>query len=168
MKIQRNNLKKLLNVIPLTMTLLIFTLSTTVFAAPAGDWGRLSVVGYGYRTSGVNVSAVQQICTDAGFGSTVGNIDGSFGPKTYTALKDYQSTHNLENDGFAGPQTWNVMHSGLQYVYSNPTDAMYEYFKYDEGYGGSIAFSYNCSNGCWSYETGDIDGWPIYTELEVG
>jgi hypothetical protein len=33
-------------------------------------------------------------------------IDGDFGEKTEAALKDFQRSHGLEDDGLAGPKTW--------------------------------------------------------------
>ncbi len=33
-------------------------------------------------------------------------VDSSFGPQTQAAVKDYQSKHGLQVDGFVGPQTW--------------------------------------------------------------
>lgn len=32
--------------------------------------------------------------------------DGSFGPQTEAALRDWQRAHNLVPDGIAGPTTW--------------------------------------------------------------
>jgi peptidoglycan hydrolase-like protein with peptidoglycan-binding domain len=34
------------------------------------------------------------------------DIDGIFGPKTETAVKDFQSGEGLTVDGIVGPQTW--------------------------------------------------------------
>lgn len=88
MEMKKINLKNLFHTIILTVPLLIITFSTSVLAAaPDGDWGRLSTVGNGYRAFGPNVQAVQQICTDAGFGSTIGSIDDYFGSKAYSAIK---------------------------------------------------------------------------------
>ena len=35
--------------------------------------------------------------------------DGVFGPKTETAVKDYQTKHGLVADGVIGAKTWNVI-----------------------------------------------------------
>lgn len=78
-----------------------------------------------------------------------------------------QSRHNLSIDGVAGPNTWRVMHLGLQYVYPNFTNKN-QYYAYTEGYGGTIAFNYCPSNNCWYIQTDSIDGWPLFSELEVG
>jgi hypothetical protein len=34
------------------------------------------------------------------------DLDGSFGPETTKAVTEFQDSHNLDNDGIVGPQTW--------------------------------------------------------------
>ena len=36
-------------------------------------------------------------------------VDGSFGPKTYTAVVDFQKWVHISSDGVVGPQTWAAM-----------------------------------------------------------
>jgi peptidoglycan hydrolase-like protein with peptidoglycan-binding domain len=36
-------------------------------------------------------------------------VDGSFGPQTQAAVKDYQKAQNLHVDGVVGPHTWYKM-----------------------------------------------------------
>jgi hypothetical protein len=43
-----------------------------------------------------------------GYGLNI-EVDGSFGPATEEAIKEYQQTHNLTVDGKAGPKTRNNM-----------------------------------------------------------
>ncbi len=55
---------------------------------------------------GGTVRAMQALLT--GYGVSVGasGLDGSFGPATYRALREYQSAHGLTPDGICGPKTW--------------------------------------------------------------
>jgi peptidoglycan hydrolase-like protein with peptidoglycan-binding domain len=39
-----------------------------------------------------------------------GDIDGTFGPKTETAVKDFQQSNGLTVDGIVGPTTWSHIH----------------------------------------------------------
>ena len=36
-------------------------------------------------------------------------VDGDFGPKTETAVKDYQTQNGLKPDGIVGSKTWAEM-----------------------------------------------------------
>jgi N-acetyl-anhydromuramyl-L-alanine amidase AmpD len=54
-------------------------------------------------SSGDAVRAVQSQLANKGYGVTV---DGSFGTGTTTALKSFQSSVGLSNDGIVGPDTW--------------------------------------------------------------
>lgn len=55
---------------------------------------------------GDTVRAMQALLT--GYGVSVGasGLDGSFGPATSVALKQYQTSHGLTPDGICGPMTW--------------------------------------------------------------
>ena len=42
------------------------------------------------------------------------NIDGSFGPKTDTAVKSFQKSNGITVDGIVGPQTWEAIFNKLK------------------------------------------------------
>jgi peptidoglycan hydrolase-like protein with peptidoglycan-binding domain len=97
--------------------LVVFTLSVLV-GSPAGLLGM--DVAYGANASatsnlptsltrvlvkgsiGNDVKLLQTLLNNEGFNLAV---DGSFGPLTLIAVKDYQSKNGLKVDGFVGPQT---------------------------------------------------------------
>jgi hypothetical protein len=43
------------------------------------------------------------------------SVDGSFGPKTLAAVKDYQRIHGLDIDGIVGPKTWASLYDHRYY-----------------------------------------------------
>ena len=54
---------------------------------------------------------IQQALKNLGFYK--GDIDGSIGPKTKEAIKEFQSKNNLTPDGKVGPKTWAVLKNSL-------------------------------------------------------
>ncbi|MEV6744694.1 peptidoglycan recognition protein family protein [Streptomyces sp. WC2508] len=60
--------------------------------------------------SGDEVKRLQRALT-AALGSTVG-VDGSFGPATVTAVRNYQTSRGLTADGMVGPGTWTALQTG--------------------------------------------------------
>lgn len=71
----------------------------------AGDKSTLS-----QGSSGAAVSRVQRALT-AALGKTV-DIDGSYGPATEQAVRDYQSDRGLSVDGAVGDETWTALQAG--------------------------------------------------------
>ncbi|MER6769543.1 peptidoglycan-binding protein [Streptomyces bacillaris] len=61
-------------------------------------------------SSGDAVKRLQRALT-AALGTTV-NADGSFGPATETAVRNYQSSRGLGVDGKVGPATWGALQAG--------------------------------------------------------
>lgn len=55
-------------------------------------------------SKGENVKALQILLN--GYGFNCGEVDGAFGSKTLTALKQFQSKNGLTADGIAGAKTW--------------------------------------------------------------
>jgi peptidoglycan hydrolase-like protein with peptidoglycan-binding domain len=62
------------------------------------------------RSSGADVSALQQILTDEGF--FTGDITGYFGAVTQKALKAYQAKYGFEQTGTTGPLTRAQLNKG--------------------------------------------------------
>ncbi|MFH0940449.1 MAG: peptidoglycan-binding domain-containing protein [Candidatus Omnitrophota bacterium] len=52
-------------------------------------------------------------------GLYAGDIDGSIGPKTKEAIKEFQSKNNLTPDGKVGPKTWAVLKNALNTTPTN-------------------------------------------------
>lgn len=66
-----------------------------------------SVVKMGSK--GSDVKRVQQLLSENGYSSIVGNIDGIFGKKTDKAVRMFQKANNLVVDGIVGKNTWNAL-----------------------------------------------------------
>lgn len=56
-----------------------------------------------YGSKGDDVKKLQETLNSKGYSL---DVDGSYGPKTQAAVKDYQSKNNLSVDGVTGNQTW--------------------------------------------------------------
>lgn len=56
---------------------------------------------------GSNVRTLQTILNDNGVNA--GTVDGVFGPKTATAVRDFQRSVGITVDGIAGPQTYGAL-----------------------------------------------------------
>lgn len=54
---------------------------------------------------------IQRALQQAGFYH--GSIDGKIGPKTQSAIKEFQQAHQLKADGKVGPKTWAAMQTYL-------------------------------------------------------
>ncbi len=57
-------------------------------------------------SKGSTVRAMQALLTGYGISVGTSGLDGSFGPATYKALKEYQGSNGLDPDGVCGPKTW--------------------------------------------------------------
>lgn len=64
-----------------------------------------------YGSAGETVKTLQSALNRAGYNLTV---DGVFGAKTTTAVKDFQSKNGLTADGIVGPKTWDKLSRYLQ------------------------------------------------------
>ncbi|PIY82552.1 MAG: peptidoglycan-binding protein [Candidatus Omnitrophica bacterium CG_4_10_14_0_2_um_filter_44_9] len=54
---------------------------------------------------------IQQALKNLGLYS--GEVDGSIGPKTKEAIKEFQSKNSLAADGKVGPKTWAALKNAL-------------------------------------------------------
>lgn len=61
-------------------------------------------------SSGKSVENLQVLLNAKGF--DCGKVDGSFGDKTFTAVKQFQSKNNLLADGVVGAKTWDKLLNG--------------------------------------------------------
>jgi len=70
-------------------------------ASPQAVFNRIIRVG----TKGEDVKVIQQILKDKGYLSTTAKVDGSYGPVTSAAVKQFQKVNGLGADGSVGPKT---------------------------------------------------------------
>ena len=72
-------------------------------------WARLDPPTVQQGSSGAAVRLAQRLLTDYGY--EPGPVDGSFGPKTKKAVKQFQKDFGLTVDGIVGPKTWAMLGS---------------------------------------------------------
>lgn len=98
--------------------LIVFMLFLMPLAVSASDYGPRDLV------QGAQGEAVIQLQKDLGLlGFYAYSVDGSFGPRTYTAVVDFQASRGLKTDGVVGPITKNALNLAIsQTGSSNPQD----------------------------------------------
>jgi zinc D-Ala-D-Ala carboxypeptidase len=95
----------------LVASLVGVTAASTLVAAPAHadecySWSRTLSSG----ATGADVSQLQiRVAGWAGYGVNMA-IDGSYGPQTVTAVRNFQAAYGLGADGVAGAQTYNKIY----------------------------------------------------------
>ncbi len=57
-------------------------------------------------SSGSAVALAQRLLVLYGYPTLVGTVDGVFGPKTLSAVQQFQKDQNIKSDGIVGPITW--------------------------------------------------------------
>lgn len=62
-------------------------------------------------SSGPEVQRLQELLTQRGYAP--GEIDGRFGPRTQSAVFQFQGDHGLGVDGIVGPRTWAALLGGV-------------------------------------------------------
>ena len=70
-----------------------------------------------YGMKGDDVSKLQTTLKNAGYNI---DVDGSFGPQTLAAVKDYQKSNGLTVDGMVGPQTQAALYGGTSTATTTP------------------------------------------------
>jgi peptidoglycan hydrolase-like protein with peptidoglycan-binding domain len=75
-------------------------------------WGRLAPDTVREGSTGTGVRLLPSILKHTKVAEwDPGAIDGIFGPKTKSAVRNYQSSHHLAVDGIVGPLTWRTLWS---------------------------------------------------------
>jgi Putative peptidoglycan-binding domain-containing protein len=88
--------------------LALFMVTIMPLSAEASDYGTKTL------TQGSSGSAVTQLQTDlTTLGFYTNKIDGSFGPKTYNAVVNFQKSQGLKTDGIVGPITKAALNTAL-------------------------------------------------------
>ena len=78
-----------------------------------------------------DVKKVQQKLIDGGYNP--GKIDGWYGPKTISAVKEFQKNNNLKVDGIVGPKTLSIINKPYSTnTSSNPSNKLYDDYHYSE------------------------------------
>ena len=70
-----------------------------------------------YGSQGSSVTELQKLLNNNGYGLTV---DGIFGSKTQSAVKDYQQKNGLAVDGIVGTNTWGALTKAANSTASTP------------------------------------------------
>ena len=60
-------------------------------------------------------------------------VDGAWGTRTTTAVKNFQSSKGLAADGVVGPNTWNALHAGTSTGTQTSTDGRIQGIKFGGG-----------------------------------
>lgn len=116
--------KRLLAIV-LAMVMMIGVVSVSGLSASAASYPTLRK-----GDKGENVKTLQTMLNeinDAGL-----DVDGSFGSKTQTAVKNFQKKYSLKVDGIVGPATWSKLEE-LYGKYINVSTLAIASGKYDPG-----------------------------------
>lgn len=151
----RSKLARLITVIALTVGGLVAV--SAVAAPPASadgcyTWGRTLRPG----ATGSDVKELQvRVAGWAGYGVNMA-MDGSYGPQTTQAVKNFQSKYGLAVDGVAGPATFSKIYSIQNEDCSTAHFSWGEVNGCDGGYtGGSVSSTtvkYNLKRSMWKAE----------------
>lgn len=92
----------------------------THYAIPKGIEGGVPVVLPTLRkgSRGEYVTLLQTKLIQRGYDLSPYGADGSFGNKTFSAVKEFQSNNGLVSDGVVGSRTWEALNSGKTTLYT--------------------------------------------------
>lgn len=109
----------------------------------AYQWNQYHAVGYCPFTAEVSsryVKSVKAILWAAGHIADINNINQTFNSTTAGNLKEFQRAHGLQDDGCAGPDTWDKMQNAGHY---DPQLGQTLHHMYNEGtLGGCCGYFY--------------------------
>lgn len=120
------------------------------------DWSSMATIKSG--SSGGTVKGCQQFLNCESY--SVGDVDGAFGSKTTSAVKKYQSAHNLTADGIVGKNTWASMNDNLSYYDTGSVN--YSYCTTHSTFGDD-RFKHQYAS---SSSQGAIGSWWVMTDSE--
>lgn len=91
------------------------------------------------------VYAIQVDINASGTGCGGLSVDGSFGPKTFAAVKCFQTAKKIGVDGIVGPQTWQTLLESIgNYYYLSGG-----YYYYSRTASGPWNFKVNSTSNIW-------------------
>jgi peptidoglycan hydrolase-like protein with peptidoglycan-binding domain len=96
---------------PTTITTPTTPTTTATHTTPAAPAVAVPTTALKPGDTGTQVTQLQRALNYLGY--SVGTADGSYGPATETAVKSFQTDHNLTADGVAGPQTLAAMKTAV-------------------------------------------------------
>jgi hypothetical protein len=97
---------------PTTITTPTTPATTTTHTTPSTPRVQVPTTTIKPGDTGSQVVLLQKALNQLGY--SVGTADGSYGPTTETAVKSFQTDHNLTADGVVGTQTLAAMKTALQ------------------------------------------------------
>ena len=89
-----------------------------------------------------------------------GTIDSTFGAGTESGVKKYQGKNGLDQDGMAGPATWNCLMSDIQAIQTALKSKGYYRYGSVSGYANDETYNSNKKPSICNEQT--IDNWLFF------
>lgn len=113
------------------------------------DWNHNCWLGYSYERNGNYTTGIQRMLKGRGYYTY--SIDGLWGSGTYNAVKSYQASKGLAQDGIVGSNTWSGTKGfRTDLTYAFPCDGYYACY-YAPGVSGTPFKKDTSSDGGWWY-----------------